>query len=158
MVFITMNGISSAEPPTNDTDNRTPNIDTESCKISLRQNTCHIFMLNPSIELPTNMDSSDFNQIAVNLKPPKKTERFTFTTIEHHGWVSYTHGALESNGIVSASFGLSRAAHNENLEIVDGDTSNEHARVNLIIQLEAIPAIEKYVQFFASTGYFTIAK
>ena len=157
-VFISMNGISNAAPPINEADNSSPSIQTVSCKVAPGQNVCHTFILDPSIDFPKNTGTFVFNQSSVNRKSPQKTERYAFTVITHHGDASYFHGELENKGLASARFGLSRAAHNESLQIVDSETSNEHAQVNLMIQMDSVPTIEQYVQFFSHSGYFTIAK
>ncbi|TXK95324.1 hypothetical protein BMR08_11615 [Methylococcaceae bacterium CS2] len=134
VVFIAMNGTACVARPINDIDNRTPNNGTASCKIAPGQNACYKFMFDPSIELPATTDTSGFNRIAVNLKPENKPESITYTVIEHHGGAFQRHGVLQNIGVKSASVGLSRVGHNESLKIVDGETSNEHARVNLLIQ------------------------
>ena len=157
-VFISMNGICSAAPPINEADNSSPSIRTVSCKIAPGQNVCHTFMLDPSFDFPKNTGTFVFKQSSVNRKSPKKTTRYAFPVIAHHGDASYFHGELENKGLASARFGLSRAAHNESLQIVDSEASNEHAQVSLMIQMDSVSTIEKYVQFFSHSGYFTVAK
>ena len=157
-LFISMNGISNASPPINKTDISSPSIRTVSCKIAPEQNACHTFMLHPGIDFPKSTGTLVVNQSYVNRKFPKKNEEYAFTIIAHPGGVSNFHGELENKGLASARFGLARVTHNKSLQIVDSEASNEHAQISLMIQMDSVPTIEKYVQFFSHSGYFTIAK
>lgn len=158
VVVFAMNGAGSEELLANDSSSPLY-IGTENCKIAPEQNACHIFLLNPGTRFPVNTAPSIYKQISGNLTAPNTPDRFTFTLTAHHGASSYTERLpLDRQGLMSARFGLSKAEHNESLKAVDGDTSNEHAQVSLTIQVDSIPTIENYVQFFTRSGYFTVAK
>ncbi len=157
-VYISLNGIASATPPINEADNSTSSISTQNSRVVPRENTYHSFMLGSNIEYLKYKDTFTLQQHPTRLTLPQKFAQYTFTVTAHPNGVSYSQAPPLNKGFASARFGFSRAAHNEGLQIVDSDTSNEHAQLNLMIQMDSILIIDKYMHLFSdsNSAYFTL--
>ncbi len=157
-VYISINGIAIATPPTNEIDSSSPSISTMNCIIPPKKNTYHSFIFGSDSKFLKYKDSFRFQQYTTKPTLPKKFAKYTFTVTAHHNRISYSQDIPTNIGLASAHFGFSRAAHNKGLQIVDSDASNEHAQFNLRIQMDSILIIDKYMHLFSDsdTDYFPL--
>ncbi|BCG65018.1 MAG: hypothetical protein methR_P2827 [Methyloprofundus sp.] len=158
IVYISIKGIAIATPPSNKVDSPSLNTSTMNGIMPPRKNTYHSFMLDSDSEFLKYKDSFSFQQYTTQPTLPKKFTKYTFTVTAHHNRISYSQDTPTNTGLASAYFGFSRAAHNEGLQIIDSDASNEHAQLNLRIQMDSILIIDKYMHLFPDSGtdYFPL--
>ena len=122
-----------------------------------------LFLMNEGARAETSYTENSLNTASSNsipttqhLKFPKKTEKYTFIITAHHASTTEAHEALDKKGFLSARFKLSRSLHNNDLEGIDSDASNEHMQANMVIQLDTVPTIEDYLHFFKHPGLLTL--
>lgn len=134
------------------------NEDLTRCKIAPEYNACRMLIDHSSTIPLAYSNIRTVNQSTTNFFPLYDPKKYAFKIVAHPSGDSSAYRYPQTDGVISARFGLTRVAHNKNLGISDGDTSNEHAQANVIIQLHSLPTIDNYFQFFTYPAHFTVTK